>query len=317
MLDKKNDIIKNIKKISNKTSIILLSFLFGEVLVYSISSLILGILEEMIGFSLNEEYFAIVRDLRYFVLIPVLIFVLKYFYKDDMSFKFKKYFSKPKEPWTNIIKWIFIAYFIAQFINFITDFLIEYLKFGFELHPLKLFGNQVDLLSQIALYIFTGILAPIYEELIFRFGALGSSQKFGSWSMIISTSVLFGLYHMNYDQLFFAIAFGLCLGFLFIKTQSLWPPLILHIFVNMMSIVIRIFFIWGWSNIVTVLFFCLMLIGLILLIIEIITNRDAFKLPTQFKEISELRKIGIYFLSPITALTTVILLTWTIVNALG
>ncbi len=50
------------------------------------------------------------------------------------------------------------------------------------------------------------------------------------------TSVVFGLMHGNFTQVPFAIIAGVALGFVRVKTGSMWPSMILHFLNNFISV---------------------------------------------------------------------------------
>lgn len=93
--------------------------------------------------------------------------------------------------------------------------------------------------SSSTLFIITTItLGPIAEELIFRGLALRCAylafeHKKRAYGMaIIIQALLFGIYHGNIIQAVYAFIFGLLLGYLAVKTQSLIPSTLLHIIIN-------------------------------------------------------------------------------------
>ncbi|KAA3609496.1 MAG: CPBP family intramembrane metalloprotease [Planctomycetota bacterium] len=92
---------------------------------------------------------------------------------------------------------------------------------------------------------FNVLIAPIYEELIFRGWILGSLVRKRSvrFSILIS-SFLFGLVHirniywLDFEPLFgkmiFAgLIFGPIAGYLTLRARSLWPAVILHYLNNL------------------------------------------------------------------------------------
>lgn len=73
------------------------------------------------------------------------------------------------------------------------------------------------------------IIRPALEEMLFRGVILRSflnqySRKFS----IIASSVIFGVVHFNVYQFFIGLGIGLVLGWLYDRTRSLWPGILLH-----------------------------------------------------------------------------------------
>lgn len=77
------------------------------------------------------------------------------------------------------------------------------------------------------------ILAPVVEELVFRGAILGHLLK--KWKnpthAILISSLVFGLVHGNLEQSPFAFILGLALGWIYYRTGSLLPCMMMH-FVN-------------------------------------------------------------------------------------
>lgn len=73
-------------------------------------------------------------------------------------------------------------------------------------------------------------IVPIYEEIFFR-GLLhnGLANRLGMWGTILVSSTLFGLFHGFPIQIITALLFGLFVGWLYEKTDSLWPGIICHV----------------------------------------------------------------------------------------
>ena len=83
-----------------------------------------------------------------------------------------------------------------------------------------------------------GILAPIFEELIFRKLLIDRLSRYGSFIAIIVSGLFFGLFHGNFSQFFFATGIGLLFAFLYAKTGKILLTIILHMIVNLFSSVI-------------------------------------------------------------------------------
>lgn len=81
-------------------------------------------------------------------------------------------------------------------------------------------------------YLIVGIFAPIAEELIFR-GAilrvlLDTFGRKGRWAAIALTALIFALIHGNIAQGVHAFIIGLALGWLYARTRSVLPGIVLH-----------------------------------------------------------------------------------------
>ena len=120
---------------------------------------------------------------------------------------------------------------------------IVYLVFEEHIRELFSFFPMTDvedvrpsLLVYILFFINICILAPIYEEMLFRgillrrFTLRWSPQK----SIIIS-SIIFGIIHLNPINAVFAFALGCVLGYAYLKTKNIVIPILLHSFNNFLA----------------------------------------------------------------------------------
>ena len=81
-------------------------------------------------------------------------------------------------------------------------------------------------------YLVVGMLVPVAEELVFR-GAvlrvlLNVFARRSHWIAIAISAVVFGIIHMNLAQGFHATLIGLLLGWMYYRTRSVFPGIVLH-----------------------------------------------------------------------------------------
>ncbi len=73
------------------------------------------------------------------------------------------------------------------------------------------------------------IIAPITEEIIFRNIILkGLSNRYNALLGLFVSSLLFGAFHLNFQQLIPAFILGLICGLLYLKTQSVLYTMLFH-----------------------------------------------------------------------------------------
>uniref|UniRef100_A0AB33IXV8 Type II CAAX endopeptidase family protein n=1 Tax=Prevotella sp. GTC17253 TaxID=3236793 RepID=A0AB33IXV8_9BACT len=90
----------------------------------------------------------------------------------------------------------------------------------------------IGIMSEPLGYVVIGILAPFVEEMVFR-GAilrrlLGAMGQKWHWVAILISAVLFGSVHGNLPQFVHAVLLGLLLGWLYYRTDSIVPGVVLH-----------------------------------------------------------------------------------------
>lgn len=109
-------------------------------------------------------------------------------------------------------------------------------EFIYERIQLEMSDNMVELFSGIMKqplgYLILGILAPITEEIVFR-GALlrvlldtfGHQKR---WIAIVISALIFAVIHGNVAQGTHAFIGGIALGWLYMRTRSVLPGIVLH-----------------------------------------------------------------------------------------
>lgn len=109
-------------------------------------------------------------------------------------------------------------------------------EFIYERIQLEMSDNMVELFSGIMKqplgYLILGILAPITEEIVFR-GALLRVllETFGHqkrWIAIVISALIFAVIHGNVAQGTHAFIGGIALGWLYMRTRSVLPGIVLH-----------------------------------------------------------------------------------------
>ena len=83
--------------------------------------------------------------------------------------------------------------------------------------------------------IYTLILAPVAEELIFRGVIFQVLRKYGRVFAIVASALLFGIYHGNLPQGIFAFVIGILFAYITAEYSICWSMLI-HIFNNINTI---------------------------------------------------------------------------------
>lgn len=118
-------------------------------------------------------------------------------------------------------------------------------------------------------YIYSCIIAPVTEEMLFRGMLLKvfsrANQRFG----IFATAAFFGIAHGNLPQFILAFTLGIFLAHITLKHNSIVPAIVVHIFVNTFSTVFGL--VSDINNTISfislVILFTLTLVGFIMLIV--------------------------------------------------
>lgn len=91
----------------------------------------------------------------------------------------------------------------------------------------------------LVILLITGILIPVFEEVLFRgiiYGELKS--KIPVTAAIIIQAAIFGIYHMNLLQGMYAFAFGIIFALVYEWFGTIWASVTVHIFINSTSTIL-------------------------------------------------------------------------------
>ena len=82
------------------------------------------------------------------------------------------------------------------------------------------------------------IIAPIGEELMFRKLLIDRARRYGDGTAILSSSLLFALFHGNLFQIFYAFFLGLIMGYMYTLSGKIRYSVALHMFINFMCMLV-------------------------------------------------------------------------------
>lgn len=83
--------------------------------------------------------------------------------------------------------------------------------------------------------LFLVLLAPLIEEFIFRKLIIDRVRPYGEGACVLISALLFGLFHGNLNQFFYAFGIGAIFAFIYIKTGRLRYPIFMHMTINLLG----------------------------------------------------------------------------------
>lgn len=99
--------------------------------------------------------------------------------------------------------------------------------------------STVSEISIGGMFFFVGLLAPVCEEIVFRGILYTGFRKNGTpMQAILWTAFLFGLFHMNLNQMLYAAVLGIAFGILRETTGNIWAGIVGHIAINSSSVLL-------------------------------------------------------------------------------
>ena len=150
-------------------------------------------------------------------------------------------------------------------------------------NPIQDLLNSTDLWLNLILISF---IAPIFEELIFRKLLIDRTIKYGARVSIILSALIFGLFHGNLNQFFYAALMGGFFAYVYIKTGKITYTILLHIIVNLMGSVVSFFVaqaiqhlladtITGPESLILLIYIAIILISLVIGVYSLARNRKS------------------------------------------
>ncbi|MCF0162361.1 MAG: CPBP family intramembrane metalloprotease [Fusobacterium necrophorum] len=83
--------------------------------------------------------------------------------------------------------------------------------------------------SALGIFLLAAIIAPLLEEVVFRGIVLRSIEKLrGTAAALISSSIIFGIFHGNLVQFVYTFIMGIIAGYVYIKTRNILFPVFIH-----------------------------------------------------------------------------------------
>ncbi|MBQ6628135.1 MAG: CPBP family intramembrane metalloprotease [Methanobrevibacter sp.] len=105
-------------------------------------------------------------------------------------------------------------------------------------NPVETLINSSDIWLNLILI---SVAGPIFEEIFFRKLLIDRTIKYGARVSIILSAVIFGFFHGNISQFFYAFLLGGFFAYVYIRTGKIIYTMILHIIVNLMGSVVSLF----------------------------------------------------------------------------
>ncbi len=144
----------------------------------------------------------------------------------------------------------------------------SYISVFFSSMDVELTSPEIPMADGVSGVILTffrvAITAGVVEELCFRGFVMGNLRFYGDGFAIATASVVFAILHGNMVQAPFALMAGFALGYLSVKTGTIWTGIIIHVLNNSVSLIIYYLRDYMTDEELTALY-VLILYGLILL----------------------------------------------------
>ncbi len=260
----------------------------GIMILMQVLFAVLGFLLK-IDFANDANFIFIMSAISYYV-VAFPIFALCMSTLEETSPKRKSLLSVG-----SFWKLFFISFALMNATNFLNVGFYEIFE-QFTGHKME--GNLDGLLSDISflMILTTVVLAPIFEELTFRYFTLNKLRKFGDKTAILISAALFGLFHMNFEQAIYAFAIGLVFGYVACKTGNVIYTIGLHALVNFCGGVVPLLVEHFDNKIVEIVYSGLFFIFFIAGIVILLRNVKKIKFVPSEMELEQ--PVASFFTSP-------------------
>lgn len=187
---------------------------------------------------------SLVTQVGLIFLLPFLLFKKLNKTKTKETFKF---FSFRKISFKAVVVSVVIG-IIVFFLNvYISSFFNSIISiFGYE-HTPSTSKYSGEIWALFLNLVCTAVLPAVAEETLHRGMLLSGNSSLGMKKSIIISGFLFGLFHLNIEQTFYAIIIGLFLGYICWGSNSIYPCMIIHFMNNAMSVFLSFARARGWS----------------------------------------------------------------------
>jgi uncharacterized protein len=132
--------------------------------------------------------------------------------------------------------------YIGNIIGSVLNTLLH-LLLGTEIsNPLSsyIFGSNIWLSI-----LFMVLLAPVIEEFIFRKLIIDRIRSYGEGTAVLVSALMFGLFHGNLNQFFYAFGIGAIFAFIYVKTGRLRYSVFMHMTINLLGGILAPFLVKG------------------------------------------------------------------------
>lgn len=225
---------KNLKKLALKIGFAMLLF-YG---MFSLLGTIAVVIEEILGEFMYADAAHIIGQTLYgciyflsFTVPAILICKLQ---KKQEGYRSINFSAKlPKYTPLIIVAAIAINYAVAYFNNIIFMPLLPTFNEMVDATT----ASEISPWARIIMMVFTTAIVPaLCEEFLFRGAILSNLAPYGRGAAILFSSLLFGLMHQNLFQIIYTTVLGVVIGYVYVKTKSIWCCVLIHFFNNGSSV---------------------------------------------------------------------------------
>lgn len=237
-----------------------------------------GVASSLIALFLNmfgEKGEKLIYDPAFLKVLQIVLSSLMFTFPFILLFKASKYnvsslilFGKPNKY--DIIPYTLLGVAFCAFSNIVVSLMGDFFSFFGVEYEVSFGENPSGFFGFMLTFISTAIVPPLVEEFACRGIILGVLRKFGDGFAVFVSALLFGIMHGNFRQIPFAFLVGLVLGLVTVKTNSIWPAVVIHAINNGISVILDYVFIGVSSQLQNVIYTSYLVFSLLLGLVAIL-----------------------------------------------
>ena len=141
---------------------------------------------------------------------------------------------------------IFLGFGLCLGLNLVTSFLTELFtkwlnEYGAVIAPPNFSYSSDTPLWSGMLVLYSCLIAPLVEEIIFRGYILRLLRRFGTGFAILFSALLFALYHYDFTQMLPTFVMGCFFGYMAVRYESILPVIGVHVLNNVVAVSLSTF----------------------------------------------------------------------------
>lgn len=198
----------------------------GTLLIYGVQILVSLIIKKVPAISSNIDLcYVLLYAATYAIAYPVIFLMFKKIPADEGI-------EKKKMKVSHILIAFAICYAGTYFSNLVGNFITTIISAIRQNQVENVMVTVTDQMSWWCNFLIIVIAAPIMEELLFRKFLIDRMGRYGQGVAIVTSGLMFGLFHGNLNQFAYAFVIGVFFGFIYIKTRNIIYTIILHMITN-------------------------------------------------------------------------------------
>lgn len=202
------------------------AFLAAYVILLMTVSLAYQVAVNILGIAVPQWILYIAGETITLVVVLIYIFIMKISVKKDMQYKIIGI--------KDVIMSVLTGYFLVPMILFISNITMLFSR--------NYLNGSSDVLLKypyIVQLILIAVIPSLVEEFAFRGLFYGTYRKKSIFKAAIMSGLIFGIFHLNFNQFAYAFIMGVVFSYIVEATGSIWSSVLAHFAVNTYSITVN------------------------------------------------------------------------------